>query len=148
MGTWWQHWGDQGGEKRNWPPYLTCQWFSISVLSNRHSPTNESIRDYLTLPYLTLPYLTSRFLTKWYQNKKRVCSPLPIQSSSTPFQIFSVSKAVPLKIFYLHFFILILIQGDGRYLISNSKDQTIKLWDMRKFASKDSVRVCRQLCSF
>ena len=25
----------------------------------------------------------------------------------------------------------LLPQGDGRYLISNSKDQTIKLWDTR-----------------
>jgi len=36
-------------------------------------------------------------------------------------------------------------KGDGRYLISNSKDQTIKLWDMRKFASKDSVRECKRI---
>ena len=27
------------------------------------------------------------------------------------------------------------MQGDGRYLITNSKDQTIKLWDLRKFSS-------------
>ena len=27
------------------------------------------------------------------------------------------------------------MQGDGRYLISNSKDQSIKLWDMRKFST-------------
>ena len=26
---------------RNWPPYLTCQWLRINVLSNRHSPTCE-----------------------------------------------------------------------------------------------------------
>lgn len=25
-------------------------------------------------------------------------------------------------------------RGDGRYLITNSKDQTIKLWDMRAFS--------------
>ena len=37
MGTQWEHWGDKGGEERNWPPYLTCRWLSISVLSNRHS---------------------------------------------------------------------------------------------------------------
>ena len=49
MGTWWQHCGDKGGEERNWPPYLTCRWLRISVLSNRHSPTYESIRDYLYL---------------------------------------------------------------------------------------------------
>ena len=47
IGTWWQHWEDKGGEERNWPLYLIWQWLSISVLSNRHSPTYESIRDYL-----------------------------------------------------------------------------------------------------
>ena len=47
MGTWWRHWGDKGGEERNLPPYLTCRWLSISLLSNRHSPTYESILDYL-----------------------------------------------------------------------------------------------------
>ena len=25
MGTQWEHWGDKGGEERNWPPYLTCR---------------------------------------------------------------------------------------------------------------------------
>ena len=49
MGTQWEHWGDKGGEERNWPSYLTCQWLGISVLSNRHSHTYESIRDYLYL---------------------------------------------------------------------------------------------------
>eukprot|EP00795_Rhopilema_esculentum_P001821 gene1821-16311_t len=38
-------------------------------------------------------------------------------------------------------------KGDGRYLLSNSKDQTIKLWDMRKFSSKDSVRECKRIVS-
>ena len=38
---------DKGGEERNWPPYLTCRWLSISVLSNRHSPTYDSFRAYL-----------------------------------------------------------------------------------------------------
>ena len=33
------------------------------------------------------------------------------------------------------------MQGDGRYLISNSKDQTIKLWDMRKFSSESAQSV-------
>jgi len=27
-------------------------------------------------------------------------------------------------------------RGDGRYFISNGKDQTIKLWDIRKMSSK------------
>lgn len=31
-------------------------------------------------------------------------------------------------------------KGDGRYLISNSKDQSIKLWDMRKFSDADGVK--------
>ena len=52
MGTWWQHCGDKGGEERNWPSYLTCQWLSISVLSNWHSPTYASIRDDLYLLWL------------------------------------------------------------------------------------------------
>lgn len=28
---------------------------------------------------------------------------------------------------------------DTRYLISNSKDQTIKLWDMRRFADETTI---------
>lgn len=28
-------------------------------------------------------------------------------------------------------------RGDGRYFISNGKDQSIKLWDIRKMASND-----------
>ncbi|ETN70807.1 hypothetical protein RB195_007324 [Necator americanus] len=31
-------------------------------------------------------------------------------------------------------------RGDDRHLISNSKDQTIKLWDLRRFSSEDTVR--------
>lgn len=31
---------------------------------------------------------------------------------------------------------------DTRYLISNSKDQTIKLWDMRRFADLPTVERC------
>ncbi|XP_066519017.1 DDB1- and CUL4-associated factor 11 [Hoplias malabaricus] len=34
-------------------------------------------------------------------------------------------------------------KGDARYLISNSKDQTIKLWDVRKFSSKDGLAASR-----
>ena len=52
MGTQWQYWGEKGGEERNWPSYLTCQWLRISVLSNRHSALYESIQDYLYFSYL------------------------------------------------------------------------------------------------
>ena len=38
--------GDKEGEEKNWPPYLTCRWLRISVLSNRHS-TYASIQNYL-----------------------------------------------------------------------------------------------------
>ena len=34
-----------------------------------------------------------------------------------------------------------LFQGDGRHLITNSKDQTIKLWDMRKFSAEEGISV-------
>jgi len=30
-------------------------------------------------------------------------------------------------------------KGDGRYLISNGKDQTLKLWDIRRFGNQDGV---------
>ena len=53
-GTWWEHWGDKGREERDWPPYLTSRWLRISVLSNRHSPTYESIQDYLHFSYLLI----------------------------------------------------------------------------------------------
>ena len=49
MGTWWQHWGNKGGEEKNWPPYLVCRLLRISFLSNRHSRKYESIQDYLYL---------------------------------------------------------------------------------------------------
>merc|ERR1719228_62780 len=35
-------------------------------------------------------------------------------------------------------------KGDGRHLISNSKDQTIKLWDIRKFSSSSAIRQGRR----
>lgn len=35
-------------------------------------------------------------------------------------------------------------KGDGRYLISNSKDQTIKLWDIRKVSSKEAIEATRK----
>ena len=62
MGTWWQHWGDKSGEERNWPPYLKCRWHRISVLSNRHSPTYESKRDYLYLYFIVYKYTG---VTEW-----------------------------------------------------------------------------------
>lgn len=34
-------------------------------------------------------------------------------------------------------------QGDARYLISNSKDQTIKLWDIRRFSSQEGMEASR-----
>ncbi|XP_046842825.1 DDB1- and CUL4-associated factor 11-like isoform X2 [Xenia sp. Carnegie-2017] len=36
-------------------------------------------------------------------------------------------------------------KGDGRYLLTSSKDQTIKLWDMRKFSNEESVKACRRM---
>jgi WD repeat-containing protein 23 len=36
-------------------------------------------------------------------------------------------------------------KGDGRHLISNSKDQSIKLWDIRRFSSKSAVTHAKQL---
>jgi WD repeat-containing protein 23 len=34
---------------------------------------------------------------------------------------------------------------DTRYLISNSKDQSIKLWDMRRFANESTVEKSRAI---
>lgn len=34
-------------------------------------------------------------------------------------------------------------KGDARYLITNSKDQSIKLWDMRAFSSKEGIESTR-----
>uniref|UniRef100_A0A8C7ZT00 Ddb1 and cul4 associated factor 11 n=1 Tax=Oryzias sinensis TaxID=183150 RepID=A0A8C7ZT00_9TELE len=34
-------------------------------------------------------------------------------------------------------------KGDARYLISNSKDQSIKLWDVRKFSPKEGLAASR-----
>ena len=59
MGTQWEHWAEKGGEERNWPPYLTFRWLSISVLSDRHSPTCENFWDYLHL------YFTFKGAVKW-----------------------------------------------------------------------------------
>lgn len=36
---------------------------------------------------------------------------------------------------------------DTRYLISNSKDQSIKLWDMRRFAKESTVEKIRTLAN-
>lgn len=35
-------------------------------------------------------------------------------------------------------------RGDGRHLISNSKDQSIKLWDIRAFSSADAQENTRK----
>ena len=45
MGTWWQHWGAKGGEERKWPHHMPLA--QKSVLSNRHFPKYEIIRNYL-----------------------------------------------------------------------------------------------------
>lgn len=37
----------------------------------------------------------------------------------------------------------VVLKGDARYLISNSKDQTIKLWDVRKFSPKEGLSASR-----
>ena len=66
MGTQWEHRGDKGSEERHWPPYLTCRWLSISVLSYRHSPTFESIRDYF---YFTLLSFTAARDITFYPQK-------------------------------------------------------------------------------
>ncbi|XP_020822785.1 DDB1- and CUL4-associated factor 11 isoform X1 [Phascolarctos cinereus] len=35
-------------------------------------------------------------------------------------------------------------KGDARYLITNSKDQTIKLWDIRRFSGREGMEASRQ----
>ena len=35
--------------------------------------------------------------------------------------------------------------GDARYLLSNSKDQSIKLWDIRRFSSEDAINNVKQV---
>lgn len=35
-------------------------------------------------------------------------------------------------------------RGDGRYLISNGKDQTLKLWDVRRFGSQEGMEQVRK----
>ena len=35
-------------------------------------------------------------------------------------------------------------QGDGRYLISNGKDQALKLWDVRRFGNQDGMDQVRK----
>ncbi|XP_062916188.1 DDB1- and CUL4-associated factor 11 isoform X2 [Mobula hypostoma] len=35
-------------------------------------------------------------------------------------------------------------KGDARFLVSNSKDQTIKLWDVRRFSPKEGLDASRQ----
>ena len=38
-------------------------------------------------------------------------------------------------------------RGDGRHLASNSKDQTIKLWDIRRFSNTDAVQQSKDAVS-
>lgn len=38
-------------------------------------------------------------------------------------------------------------KSDARYLISNSKDQSIKLWDIRKFSNDDAMNATRTAVS-
>jgi WD repeat-containing protein 23 len=38
-------------------------------------------------------------------------------------------------------------RGDDRYLLTNSKDQTIKLWDMRCFASNEAIEATKKSVS-
>lgn len=47
------------------------------------------------------------------------------------------------KIWFLCVCVFPLGQGDARYLISNSKDQSIKLWDIRKFSPKEGLAASR-----
>lgn len=35
---------------------------------------------------------------------------------------------------------LLKVQKYSRYLLSNSKDQTIKVWDLRKFSSRNTIK--------
>lgn len=44
---------------------------------------------------------------------------------------------------YCNITVFLCLQGDARYLISNSKDQTIKLWDVRKFSPKEGLAASR-----
>ena len=36
---------------------------------------------------------------------------------------------------------------DGRHLITNSKDQSIKLWDIRKFSNYNAIEMSKQAVS-
>lgn len=53
----------------------------------------------------------------------------------------------PIGVFAGHFDGITFIdpRGDGRHLISNSKDQTIKLWDMRSFSRKGAIEESREM---
>jgi len=35
-------------------------------------------------------------------------------------------------------------RGDGRHLLSNSKDQSIKLWDVRRFSGEEALSNTRK----
>lgn len=39
-------------------------------------------------------------------------------------------------------------RNDGRYIISNSKDQSIKLWDLRVFSPSDAESKARNHLSY
>lgn len=55
----------------------------------------------------------------------------------------TLSEADPIAVGYLagHMDGITFIEsrGDGRHLLSNSKDQSIKLWDIRRFSSEEGV---------
>lgn len=56
------------------------------------------------------------------------------------------SRPVPVGILAGHVDGLTFIdpRGDGRHLITNSKDQSIKLWDLRRFSPSDAVEETRR----
>jgi WD repeat-containing protein 23 len=62
-------------------------------------------------------------------------------------QLVGEKRAKPVGIFTGHYDGITFIdsRGDNRHLISNSKDQTIKLWDMRCFASKSGIAESKAL---
>ncbi len=53
------------------------------------------------------------------------------------------SWTVVIKVAGSNICMYVVLKGDARYLISNSKDQTIKLWDVRKFSPKEGLAASR-----